>query len=180
MGKALSRLENDTAGHGYCGPTAISFITGKPLSAALDAIRSERGQTTSANRPKGPGFRLAPVHGTYPQEVLRALAAMGWKATRVPLDRKTPKQWSVSLDDFAKGRLIPDSVKRTGPTLAAFLRTRPPELMNAYLLIEVTRHFVVVKGRKFADTKTNGEPVFISKAPGRRKRVKAVWVVTKA
>lgn len=98
--------------------------------------------------------RKRPVKGMSNWEVIGALKLLGWKVT---------------------AKIVFDQAK----TLASFLRTRAKSLMNVHLLINVTLHYVVVKGRKFADSYTNGEPVFISKAPHRRKRVKHVWVVEK-
>lgn len=70
-------------------------------------------------------------------------------------------------------------VKMVGPTLAEWIRTydRDP---NAFYIVEVNLHYVLVKGRKFVDTFTKGEWVFTGSAPHRRKRVKNVWKVTKS
>lgn len=56
------------------------------------------------------------------------------------------------------------------PTLAKFLRDRPKDMINQTLIIELTGHYVTVKGRKFIDNHTK-VPVFIRQAPFRRKRV---------
>ncbi len=55
------------------------------------------------------------------------------------------------------------------PTLARWLRERYPFQMDRIYLVNITGHFVVVRGRKFVDNKTM-EPVFIRQAPGRRSR----------
>jgi hypothetical protein len=67
-------------------------------------------------------------------------------------------------------------VKLVGPTLAEWLRTtkRAPD---TYYIVEVSHHWVLVKGRKFVDTFTKGEWVFLRSAPHRRKRVIGVWEV---
>lgn len=111
-------------------------------------------ETIRMVRGDDPNTRKKPVRGLPIWETRSTLRHLGWFSKPVISDIK-------------------------GQTLAKFLRSRPKELMNVHLLILVTGHWVVVKGRKFADSLTNGEPVFISKAPGRRKRVVRAWVVEK-
>lgn len=67
-------------------------------------------------------------------------------------------------------------VKR--PTLARFLRERTGELTTAMLLIELSSHYIVVKGRKAVDNFTE-EPKFIRKFPHRRARVVRYSIVEK-
>jgi hypothetical protein len=66
------------------------------------------------------------------------------------------------------------------PTLAGWLRmtskTRKPD---AYYVVNLTDHWVVIHGRKFCDSLTKGKPVFLRSAPGRRKRVERVYVVVR-
>jgi hypothetical protein len=151
----MRSLKRDVGGRAWCGPTAIGAITGEPLSKVREVLREAKGGQTIKYRGKWGQTceRLRPVKGTTTGQVIRALAKLGWIASRISVPNE--------------------------PTLAAFLRKRTPSLMNVHLLIEVTNHWVVVKGRKFVDTFTKGEPVFIGKAPGRRKRVHGVWIVTK-
>jgi hypothetical protein len=64
------------------------------------------------------------------------------------------------------------------PTLATWLREnyRNP---NEIILVVLTGHYVVVKGRKLVDNKhPNG--VSVKRFPNRRKRVKRFWIVEKA
>jgi len=62
------------------------------------------------------------------------------------------------------------------PTLAAFLRTHRHEV-NAYpVIVNVTRHYVVVSGRTFIDNQVK-VPTPLKKAPGRRRRVFRAWRV---
>lgn len=87
--------------------------------------------------------------------------------------------WSSSMLDAlhaagCKTQSLPVSYPR--PTVAGWLRTtkRDPEL---FYLLNVTGHYIVVRGRKIMDTFTNGEWTFLRRAPGRRKRVRNVWLV---
>lgn len=67
-------------------------------------------------------------------------------------------------------------VKLVGSTLAEWMRTskRDPD---AYYIVQVTGHYVLVKGRKFIDNHTK-DWVFLRSAPWRRKRVEHVYKVT--
>lgn len=62
------------------------------------------------------------------------------------------------------------------PTLARWLRERYKFQMGKTYLVNITDHFVVIRGRKFIDNQTL-EPVFIRSAPKRRARVKSVRAV---
>ncbi len=68
--------------------------------------------------------------------------------------------------------------KTDGLTFAAWLRNRNAEEINSLFLVQLTRHYVVVKGRKMIDNHTK-EPVFIRQAPHRRKRVQRVFEITR-
>jgi hypothetical protein len=103
--------------------------------------------------PRSDGTKAA-IMGTTTYEVRSAFAALGWRMDRVKSD------------------------KIAGLTLAAWLRQREKGDLSTYV-VEVTGHWVAVRGRMFVDTFTKGEPVTIGKAPGRRKRVVAVYRVTK-
>lgn len=66
------------------------------------------------------------------------------------------------------------------PTLAQWLKGYRVSGDDTIYIINVSHHWVVVKGRWFCDTYTKGIPVRASKAPHRRKRVKEVYAVRKA
>lgn len=63
-------------------------------------------------------------------------------------------------------------------TLARFGKKRQPEWMNETILLNVTRHYVVMRGRKIVDNRTE-EPVFLRQYPKRRVRVRHAWIVRK-
>ena len=71
-----------------------------------------------------------------------------------------------------------DDFDYKGKTIARFLRERPDDLRNECLILCTRDHFVVVKGRKFMDNYTQ-QPVWTSKAPHRRARVKLFMIVKK-
>jgi hypothetical protein len=67
------------------------------------------------------------------------------------------------------------------PTIRQWMRSRTPEMRKQTIIVNVTHHWVVVRGNKFLDTFTNGQPVNTSEAPRPRKRVEnwfAVWPMT--
>jgi hypothetical protein len=68
-------------------------------------------------------------------------------------------------------QLIEDLSSKS-PTLARWERKRTDWEFDHPLLVTVTGHWVAVRGRWFADTGTDGRPVRLSDAPGRRKRVR--------
>jgi hypothetical protein len=70
-----------------------------------------------------------------------------------------------------------DDLSSNSPTLARWERARSDREFDQALLVTVTGHWVAVRGRWFADTGTDGRPVRLSDAPGRRKRVRFVYSV---
>jgi hypothetical protein len=124
----------------WCGPAAISIITGCGYDCAVDLMKSVSG------RPM--------IKGVYNGWMLQALRRLGY-------DCGTP-------EEFTDWR----------PTLAWWLRTRDPEDMQTTYLVNVTHHYVVVRGRKIADNKTT-VPVFLRQYPRRRARVIKAWKIVK-
>jgi len=125
----------------WCGPAAISIITGCGYDAALELLKQVTGRSV--------------IKGVARPDMFRALRRLGYDCK--------------SRQEFTDWR----------PTLAWWLRQRESDEMSLTYLVNVTGHYLVVRGRKIADNKT-GEPVFTRKYPHRRKRVKVVWQVAKA
>jgi hypothetical protein len=67
---------------------------------------------------------------------------------------------------------------RGNPTLAAFLDQREGVLRTHPCIVHVTGHWVAVSGWTFCDTLSDGRVVDAEEAPGRRKRVKNVFLIT--
>jgi hypothetical protein len=99
------------------------------------------------------------IRGVGHAEMRAALKLLGYDMKAV----------AVELAENTAGEIV-------GPTLARFLRERG-SLRNEPLLINVTGHYVTVKGRKGGCSLTGGKPVWISKMRRRRARVKRAWVV---
>lgn len=86
----------------YCGPTAISLLTGEPISRIEKMIRRRRrgGFRDSTGR-------KMPIKGTHPWEVIRVLTALG---CRVELPTRG-----------VKGETLNTVVKECLPATGAFL-----------------------------------------------------------
>lgn len=65
-----------------------------------------------------------------------------------------------------------------GITFARFLRERTPEQRKSIILVVAGNHYMAVSGNKAVDGIVR-EPVFISKMPGRRKRMESAYIVTR-
>lgn len=66
---------------------------------------------------------------------------------------------------------------RKGETFAAFLNRRTGEDVFAPLLINITRHYLAVRGEIGLDTYSDCKPVEITKLKGRRARMEYAWRV---
>lgn len=64
------------------------------------------------------------------------------------------------------------------PTLAAYLKARQGYCRTHPTAVFFGRHVVAIKGWEFCDTFTDGQVVEADDAPHRRKRVRAVFVIT--
>lgn len=143
---------NDTGSRAFCGPTVLAGITGQPISVVKNAIRRGRygdRYDTMHRRP--------PIMGTGLSELKRALELLGFEL-------------------FKHGRYYSRPQR---PTLARWFKTRSDDERQHYVIVNVTHHWVLVKGNMFLDTFSKGEPVRIGKAPGRRKRVVQTYLVRK-
>lgn len=178
----------DQTGNGYCGPLVLAAIMGCTSAEAAARVRSVRG--------------LKVVKGTMGNDLWQTLRAHGFSITAEKLDLrymadhqpgKASMPWVNYTVDVRRpgftglttcfgGAEYPwaaeyTPVKQVGPTLAEWMRAKRDP--NAHYILEVTNHWVLVKGRKFVDTFTKGEWVFLRSAPHRRKRVRGVWRVEK-
>lgn len=137
MGKLNAVSGKSIKRNTWCGPAAISIITGLGYDEAIDLLKRVTGKRA--------------IRGVSRNEMFRALQAIGWDCK----DR-----WEYT--------------KEHRPTLAWWLRQRGDEEMDTTFLVNVTGHYVVVRGRKIADNLVMA-PVWLREYPHRRKRVKVVW-----
>jgi len=132
-------------------PGALRSWCGPTVIAAITglAIPSVKARIKKVRGHNGP------VRGTSTGDLRATLMSFGYLMTQVYCSELT---------------------REPAPTLAQWLKK--PRDMDAPYIVNVTGHWVVVKGRWFCDTFTKGVPVRASKAPGRRKRVCNVYKVT--
>lgn len=158
----LKPVLNDTGHALYCGPTVICTITGKPASR-VEAVINRTDKNWRVRRMLRPARSVSCTKTELARQVRKTNATDLREAFR-------QFGWDFRCVDFW-------CAKREVPTLAAWLRARPADAMRQIFVVNVTDHWVAVRGRKFCDTKTGGNPVFIRKAPGRRALVRAVYTV---
>jgi hypothetical protein len=149
MSTKLHPIKHDLPGTLWCGPAALSAVTGEPTSRIHDIIKKIRGN----NRP---------VKGVTNSELVKTAFVLGY--TLEPIH-----------DYFEEWRKAPcgSCPIQFKPTLARFVRQRRKELHDP-VVINVTGHYVVVHGRTFVDNNVAG-PVPLKKAPRRRCRVKKAF-----
>jgi hypothetical protein len=99
----------DVRSRAFCGPTAMSAVTGRPVSEIADAIRQASGKITKAN---GADW---PVMGVDNDSLIKAMALLGWNVVEMGAE---PTKYT--LDDFAHdhGRRGPFIVNVTGHYVA--------------------------------------------------------------
>lgn len=144
----LKPINHDLPGILWCGPAALSAVTGRPTSeihAAIKAVRySERA-----------------VRGVHPRTLEKAAALLGVQLERI-LDYTFP---------------LPGSFYRsTPPTVAKFLRDHRAVVRNEVIILGLTSHYITVSGNSFVDNQVK-TPILLRDAPGRRCRVEQVWKV---
>lgn len=152
----LKAVSKDTKAKNWCGPTVVSAITGASVPVVKALIKRRRNDDKA-------------VRGTSHGDLEHAFRMLGFKCS---VERHIPRDEQV--------------------TLAAWLKARTKEQVNATYILCVSfgkaggglfsghwekGHWVVVRGRKFLDTFTKGQPVNLSDAPHRRKRVTSVMRV---
>lgn len=156
----LHEIKHDLKTVLWCGPAALSAVTGKPTSYVVQAIRQ------SVN----PAYRNKPVKGISNEILRRAGELLGCEMV---------KHFDYAMEHrnmFNAPRPLFQTVKWNPPTLAKFCRDHKELLRHEILIINITGHFVTVSGRSFIDNHT-GKPVPLSKAPFRRARVHVAWIV---
>jgi hypothetical protein len=135
----------------YCGPAALSIITGKTVE--------ELG--------------LAGRKGMRENEVKSILFRNGFKTTGIVFKQDS---FSRTRHDPYWVDFVHDEIVFMGPTLAKFLRERTPDQRRKTMIITAGNHFVVVELDWLTDNHhTDG--IAISDYPHRRRRVRDAMIV---
>ena len=150
----------------YCGPCALSILTGQDTGECASAIRSLSGVTA--------------VRGTYPAQLMDALEYFGFKvigANYPPLNNHWFRDHEALHD--VDGRLY--EAKRNlknAPTLAGWLKqNKDIRTSGRVFLVCAGWHWQVISGRRYACGLTK-DIVSVKNAPKRRARVSGVWEIS--
>ena len=135
----------------YCGPAAISAITGKTVEElGLQKVTS--------------------MHDNYVTSVLRE---HGFKTRGVVFMKKS---FERTRQDPWWHEWTHNEVVFNGPTIAAFLRDRTPEQRRSMMLITAAHHYVLVERDWLVDNNyPNG--IDIADYPYRRRRVVSAMII---
>lgn len=151
----------------YCGPCALSILTGRDTGDCAWAIRATSGVTA--------------VRGTYPDQLIDALQLFGLKvigANYPPLGDHWFRDSDARQSTIARLTESKRMIKRA-PTLAAWLKqTKDIRTSGRVFLIIAGWHWQVISGRRYACGLTENI-VSVKDAPHRRARVTGVWEVSK-
>lgn len=171
MGMSLKPIQNDTNGHGYCGPVAMAALTGRRLSSCLDALRWAKygdGWRRSFRENEG---RVPAIRGVHNGTMAKALDHLGWRMRRVYCP--TP----MTIDKWCADRLA-DRFSTGG------MSGKPRGSNDRFLFVieweENSRfesHYVAVRGRMALDTWTDGKPIPVPLFIHRANPVMEVWRV---
>jgi hypothetical protein len=169
----LKPIKNDIQTILWCGPAAISAVTGEPVSKIVAMMKHLSGKRC--------------VKGVSTGLMQRTLTMLGWEATtihrfdrtKVPYGQAAP----IRLADGSRMTVITGGEHnyveaKNRPTLARYCRQHREDFQEHACIIETTGHYVAIFGRRFCDNHTK-EPVFLRKSPHRRARVQRVLQIKK-
>lgn len=126
----LHKPNYDVRTRAFCGPTAMSAVTGLPISLIRDAVREVSGLMETANG------AAHPVMGMRNEWLIDAMALLGWRvvdsADVASRFDKYERRDRLTLGDFCAG------CAKRGP-----------------YIVNVTGHYVAVGGGEICDTFTN-------------------------
>lgn len=153
----------------WCGPAALSIITGRSVNFCAGLIAKARNRTgyRGYNWHNGKGSSRQ-VKGTYDHELKYALNKMGFKMTRIKIPMKHHKHqvYAVNQAAFVK------------PTLRAYMAERGGKEWKGTMLLEVTGHYVVARRDVISDN--HAQDKHYTDHPMRRKIVKDGWLIERA
>ncbi len=164
----LKPVKNDIDTILWCGPAAISAVTGEKVSTIVDLMKQLSGRRCI----KGVGTGL----------MQRTLAKLGWEATTIhKFDAEkvnTPAE-QIGYGMFVSAGFTTNYIPwKKRPTLARYCRQHRADFQEHACIVETTGHYVAVFGRRFCDNHTK-EPVFLKQSPHRRARVSKVLQIKK-
>ena len=142
---------------GWCGPMALSALSGRSVNHCARLIAKERNGN-GWYRGKGTGKQ---VRGTHTGEIRRALEAMGLTMTKINIPRhRDPHQVIGGAN--------------TPPTLRRYMSERGGEQWKNSMLVQVSNHWVVTNKDTVSDFTGTSH---YSKHEYRLKKVHAGYIV---
>lgn len=162
MTPKLHPIKHDLKSTLWCGPAALSIVTGAATSEIHRLISWRSG------KPR--------VKGISNHQLCMAARDLGYQLVPIYDAKEDPKCFELAPSTCAPGTMIKWPKKNSFPTLARFLRENKAAIRSAPVIVNVTRHYIVVHGRSFVDNQ-NRTPLPLKKAPGRRRRVWRAWKV---
>src|SRR5208282_2724755 len=85
----------DVRTRAFCGPTAMSAVTGEPISVIRDTIRQASGKSETADG------RAHPVMGVANEHLVEAMAILGWEVVdKVETENEVNRRDIFRLGDF--------------------------------------------------------------------------------
>ena len=139
----------------WCGPTALAALTGLSYEEAIDLLKAVRVRA---------GRRNPTVKGVQNGDMFLALLRMGYEAERI-------KVQTVGLTKKGEPQT---------ETFAAFLSRRSGHLRDAPILVNVTRHYLAVKGAWGIESRTEGNaPISVMELGSRRARMEHAWEIVR-
>lgn len=145
----------------WCGPSALSIITGRTVNYCAQLIADERNRHSNWYKGKGTSKQ---VKGTYNSEIRAALKTMGFEMVQVsiPMHHHRHQVMSINPAPFVM------------PTLHRYMRERGGEQWKGVMLINVTDHYVVAHRDQICDNRT---PAHYTKHHTRGKKIEKAWLI---
>lgn len=146
----------------YCGPSAISIVTGMSTGEAARLLRHVNGAPA--------------IKGTSAPDMHRALALCGIRMTTLIIKPQRPKQMQAR-DPWTGG--ISHTYTETRPTLTMWLKdSQKLRTPGRVFLVSAGHHWQVISGRRFCCGRVGKIVSITDKKANRRGRVRNVFELT--
>lgn len=156
--KPLKKIGNHRE---WCGPSALSILTGRSINHCARIIAKRRNARGRWYDGKGTGKQ---VRGTWFSELRDVLQVMGFELERVNIPRKHHQHQVMSINP--KPFVV--------PTLRAYMAERGGDEWKNAMLLETSNHWMTARRDTVSD---NFGTYHYSEHPGRLKRVYDGWIV---
>jgi len=149
----------------WCGPSALSIMTGRTVNHCAKLIAWERNTRIGwFSWYKGKGSSKQ-VKGVDNSEMKRALSKMGFIMERVEIPRHHHRHQVMSIN--------PDPFVM--PTLHRYMRERGGSDWKAVMLVEVTGHYLVINRDTVSDN--HQQDKHYTKHRWSLKKIARAWIV---